>query len=168
MKKPTHIDEKGTHMDGFEKQLNELLVSTYHSIEEIEEKMVKEAKSLNLTINELHLLEAVGDDDEQGRTVSEISERAGLSLPTVTLAVNKLVQKGFVEKRKSNQDGRMVHVTLTRHGRKANRAHQYFHHKMASAVASEMTDEEKAALVKGIEKLNGFLGRKLAKGEKNT
>ena len=152
-------------MKAFEEKLNDLLVTSFRAIEEIEEKMVKDAKTLNLSINELHLIAAVGQDLEEGRTISEISQRINLSLPTVTLAVNKLVKKGFMEKHKSEADGRVVHVILTKQGKKADRAHTYFHRKMVSAVAKDMTEEEQAALVKGIEHLNAFLAGKLAKGE---
>ena len=48
-------------MSLFEKELNDLLVQTYRSIGEMEEQMVCTSKQMNLSISEIHLLEAVGD-----------------------------------------------------------------------------------------------------------
>ncbi len=155
-------------MASFESQLNSLLVRAYRSIEQIEEQQLSSLRRMNLTIGEIHLLEAVGAPREypEGKTISEISDCLGISLPSVTLAINKLVKKGFVEKQKSQRDGRMVHVRLTALGNKVNRAHEYFHRKMAASIAGDMEEDEKAALLRGMGKLNAFLDRNLHKQEK--
>ena len=152
-------------MNSFEAHLNELLVHTYRSIELMEQQMLENNRGLNLTISEFHLLEAVGMPEEcpQGKTISELSEQMGISLPSVTLAINKLVKKGFVEKHKNERDGRLVHVRLTRDGVKANRLHQYFHRKMISSITIDLTEEEKEAMVRGIQKLNQYLNGNLQK-----
>ena len=64
-------------------------------------------------------------------------------------------------------DGRVVYVKLTRLGRKVDAGHRYFHENMVRNVATEMSGEEKATLLKGIEKLNLFLGRKLHENEQD-
>ena len=51
-------------------------------------------------------------------TVSEIAGRLKVTRPSVTVAVNKLVQKGYCEKRRREDDGRAVAVILTGAGRK--------------------------------------------------
>ena len=113
---------------------------------------------MNLSISEIHLLEAVGEasEDGEGPTVSELSERLRISPPSVTAAINKLVTKGYVEKEKSRKDGRMVHITLTKMGQKANLAHRYFHLRMVHSISKDLTEEEQAAMLKGMQKLNEF------------
>ena len=157
-------------MDVFSEQLNALLVDAYRSLIEIEEQMVRSASSLDLSINEIHLIEAVGrpgPTGQTGRTISELSGSVGLSLPSVTVAVNKLVEKGYVEKRRSPQDRRVVLVTLTHEGEKVDRAHRYFHRKMIAAVLEEMTEEEKRVMAKGVIKLNDFFNKQLVRNEEN-
>ena len=159
-----------TDMDVFSEEFNELLVDAYRSLTEIEEQMVRSTSSLDLSINEIHLIDAVGrnrSSSPPGRTISDLSESVGLSLPSVTIAVNKLVRKGYVEKRRSPLDGRVVLVTLTRRGEKVDRAHRYFHQKMIAAVMNEMTEEEKRVMAKGIIKLNDFFNKKLARTDEN-
>lgn len=152
-------------MASFEAQLNSLLVRAYRSIEFIEDQQLANAARLNLTIGEIHLLEAVGSSSDypNGKTISEISEYLRISLPSVTLAINKLLKKGFVEKRRSEQDGRKVHVLLTHRGERVNRVHAHFHHRMARAIAEELTAEEKSAMLRGMEKLNEFFDLSLHK-----
>ena len=160
-------EEGKTGMSLFEKELNDLLVQTYRSIGLMEEQMVCTSKHMNLSINEIHLLEAVGDVGERqdGLTISEISEKMGISLPSVTAAINKLVKKGYVEKNRSQIDGRVVHVTLTKIGQKANTAHRYFHIRMVRSIVQDLTQEEQAAMLKGMRKLNLFFAQKIHRTE---
>lgn len=152
-------------MNSFESQLNELLVSTYRSIEIMEEQMVKNSKDWDLTISEMHLLEAVGPPQKNlpGKTISELSEYLSISLPSVTLAINKLVNKGYVVKQKSSTDGRVVYVSLTRAGQKAEHAHRFFHRSMVSSISKTLTEEEKQAMMSGIQKMNDFFSKSIEK-----
>ncbi len=152
-------------MESFESQLNDLLMRAYRSIELIEEQQLANIERLNLTIGEIHLLEAVGSprSHPEGKTISEISEDLQISLPSVTLAINKLLKKGFVEKRRSEKDGRRVHVLLTHSGETANRAHALFHHRMAASISDGLTEDEKSAMLRGMAKLNCFLNESLHK-----
>ena len=74
----------------------------------------------------------------------------------MTIAINKLLKKGYVEKQKCEKDGRVVFVKLTRLGTKTNAAHQYFHQSMVRNIVKDLTTEEKDAMMKGISKLDSF------------
>ncbi|MFR1474388.1 MAG: MarR family winged helix-turn-helix transcriptional regulator [Hydrogeniiclostridium mannosilyticum] len=94
-------------MNQFEFHLNDLLTRVYRSVELMEEQMLRSSKNLNLSINEIHLLEAVGGgtNEESGRSISELSSRMGIRLPSVTAAVNKLAAKGYVERERRKATG---------------------------------------------------------------
>ena len=143
-------------MDAFEEHLNELLVDVYRSIGKMEESMLKSARSLDLSINEIHLLEAVNKHQEGGCSISDLSQELDISLPSVTIAVGKLIKKGYLVKGRSEADGRMVQISLTDRGAKVDKVHQYFHRKMVASIAKDLSEEEKAALTKGMEKLKDF------------
>lgn len=153
-------------MGNYSDFLSELLERTYYSVLQIEEHMVKGAKSLNLSIGEIHLIEAIAKGKADGKTISKLSEMQNISLPSVTLAINKLVRKGYVIKTKSPQDGRVVNVTLTKRGQKVNNVHQHFHKRMIASVTDALSQEELDSMVKGIVKLNEFLEKKAEKVEK--
>ena len=103
--------------DSFEKELNEILVDTFHAILQVEENTLKRTK-IDLSISELHLLEAAGKSEKQGRTISKLAQELDITLPSVTVAINKLLKKGYVTKAHSGEDARMVYVVLTKQGRK--------------------------------------------------
>lgn len=150
-------------MDRFSQQLNDLLVDVFHSILKIEEQMVQQVAGSDLTVSELHLLESVSKG-EDGRSISDIAADLDITLPSVTVAINKLVKKGYVEKIKSAYDGRQVLTRLTRLGRKVNAGHLYFHENMVRNICKGMSPEEKSILLRGMTNLDQFFQRKLEKG----
>ena len=151
-------------MDAFSTALNEVLVDTYHNILRVEEKALKKSGRIHLSIKEMHLLEAVGKGDEQGRTVSEIADAMNITRPTATVAINKLEKRGYLEKQPDDADGRTVRVTLTRSGKRIDHFHRLYHYNMVTKISESLTDAEKASLFQGIHKLNEFLKESL--GEK--
>jgi DNA-binding MarR family transcriptional regulator len=152
-------------LDSFEKELNDILVDTFRSILKVEEETLKKTL-IDLSISELHLLEAVGKNREQGRTISELAQELDITLPSVTIAIKKLLKKGYVTKVKSGEDGRMVYVVLTKQGRKVDNAHRYFHRQMVRQVSSEFSEEEKQILARGIAKLDEFFKKKISEMER--
>lgn len=142
-------------MDAFSAELNITLVDTYRSINKVEEQAIKNM-GIELSISEMHLIEAVGKEKETGRTISDIAQELGITLPSVTVAINKLVKKGYVQKIKGESDGRTVYVVLTKSGRKIDAVHRYFHQQMVRKISEGFSDEEKEVLLKGIQKLNKF------------
>lgn len=149
-------------MEEFNKSLNELLVDTFNSILKVEEKMIHSMGKYDLSISELHLLETVGKGNYEGKTISEIAKKLDITLPSVTIAVNKLVNKGYLEKKKSEEDARSVLIFLTEPGVKIDRMHQRFHEQMVSSIANTMDDDEKTVLINGISKLSQFFNQKNA------
>ena len=148
-------------MKPFEEQLNEVIVDTYRSILRVEENILKRSDQTDLSISEIHMLEAVGKGKDRRRTISELAEVLNITLPSVTVAINKLMKKGYVEKVRGEEDGRIVYVFLTRQGRRIDSAHRYFHESMVRSIIRDMTESEMQALYKGVMKLDTFLKEQL-------
>ncbi|WP_296628562.1 MarR family transcriptional regulator [uncultured Negativibacillus sp.] len=144
-------------MKPFEEQLNAVIVDTYRSILKVEETILKRSDKIDLSINEMHMLEAVGKGKDRRRTISELAEELNITLPSVTVAINKLMKKGYVEKVRGEEDGRIVYVSLTRMGKKIDSVHRYFHESMVRSIIRDMTEEEQQILYKGVMKLDQFL-----------
>ncbi len=143
-------------MDPFSIALNDLLVNTFHMILKMEEETLKNMSGNKLSISELHMLEAIHREPEKGRTITDIAQDLSITLPTVTVAINKLAQKGYVRKHKGREDGRMVHVLLTEEGRRAEAAHRFFHRHMVQAVSQNIPQEEREVLLKVLRNLQSF------------
>ena len=142
-------------MNDFESSLNDMLVDTFNSILKFEEESLK---TLNepVTISEAHIIEAVGKQPDKQSTVSKIAAVLNIAMPTATVAVKKLEQKGFLAKMPCQRDGRQTIITLTDLGKKIDRAHQFFHRKMARHVAKQFDEAERDVLLKAIQTLNEF------------
>ncbi len=143
-------------MDPKLEELNTLFVDTFTAIMQVEEKSLKQVGRGELSIAEFHTLECIGRGDENRRTVGEIAEALGVTVPTVTVCVNKLVKKGYVTKTKSERDARVAIIELTAVGRKMNRLHRFFHEQMILSIHHEFNDEEMEYLLRCIRKLNTF------------
>ena len=129
--------------------LNKLFTETYNNIGKYEEGTLKNSASENLSLSEYHMIECIGSgDSESGRTIGDIAQCMNVTLPTVTVAINKLDKKGYVTKNKSASDGRVVYIKLTRQGKKMNAAHRYFHKHMVRVVGNQFNDEELRILIK--------------------
>lgn len=143
-------------MDAFALALNDLLVNTFHDILKLEEESLAKASANQLSINEMHLLEAIAKGKDLGRSITDIARELSITLPSVTAAVNKLVKKSFVTKSKHESDKRLVLVFLTQEGKRAEAAHRFFHRAMVNAASQGLNEEEKAALLKGLTRLHQF------------
>ena len=140
-------------------ELDELLVRTYQNVNRVESSMLASSQN-DLSIAELHILESVGRGEGGSRSISAIAQAMEITLPTVTVAVKRLEKKGYVQKSKDENDGRVTRVALTAQGRKMDAAHRYFHENMVRSITREMSEAEVEALVRILSKLNRFLLRK--------
>jgi len=143
-------------VDSFDKELNQLFMRTYRSINKVEETMLQTMSNGSLSISEMHIIECIGRDRKNGVTVSDIAQDMEITLPSATIAVKKLEKKGYVTKARDTEDGRRVYVQLTEHGRKAEVAHRYFHRKMLKAVSKMIREEDRPVLLNAVRALNDF------------
>jgi len=137
--------------------LNELLVDLFHDILEIEEKSLRDNGS-DLTITEMHTIHAVGD--ERPRTMTEVSRDLNITMGTLTTGVDKLIKKGYLVRKRTEEDKRVVLVELTEKGVEAKRMHDSFHQEMITSVIEELNDEEESVLIQALKKLIGFFDEK--------
>lgn len=136
------------------KILNELLVETFNDILTIEQNAIKEGNLKDLSITEIHTIAAIGMYDS--KAMSEIAQQLEITVGTLTIAINNLVKKGYVERKRSETDRRVVLIELTRKGKLAFRVHEKFHSDMIRATIEGLSDEEESVLINSLEKLNSF------------
>ena len=148
-------------LDPYAQRLNDTIIDIYDAIMRVESQML--ARSVkDLTIVELHVLEAIGRAGEEGLSISDVAQARQVSLPSMTVTVKKLEQKGYVEKTRSARDGRIVQVHLTRRGRKYNAMHAYFHERMGRALLRDVPTAQRPALLDAVESIDAFLKGQLA------
>ncbi len=148
-------------MDSRLRELNTLLVDTFDTVIRVEEKSLKHVGEGELSIAEFHTLECIGGGEDSRRTVGEIAEVLGVTVPTVTVCVGKLVRKGYVTKTRSEKDARVAIIELTPEGKRMNRLHRFFHEQMVLTVGNEFTEDELECLLRCIRKLKVYFEEKL-------
>ena len=152
-------------MDAFSEKLNAVLSAAFQSVLKLEEQMLHSMGAMRLSISEVHMLEAVGKSASEGRSIGDLARELSVAMPTVTIAVRKLEGKGLVQRARGAHDARTVWITLTEAGRKINRVHARFHENMARNIAADLGDEERAVLLRSMEKLNDHFERRLIRNK---
>ena len=134
--------------------LNDLLVGLFRSITTIEEQSICTGEYRNMTTNDMHVIEAIGTGTP--RNMTAVARALGVTTGTLTISVNSLVKKGYVERVRSEEDRRVVLVSLTAKGKRAFEHHEKFHREMIRHVVEMLNEDEKRVLEKSLEGLNGF------------
>lgn len=138
--------------------LNELLVELFNRILKIEEAALKAEGTEDLSMTEMHTIDAISD--QGSRTMSEVSRDLDITLGTLTIGVDRLIRKGYAKKRRSEEDKRIVLVELTEKGQRAKAIHEAFHQDMIESVVAYLDPEEEQILIQSLSKLMVFFKEK--------
>lgn len=139
-------------------EINNFLVKVFNNVLRTEEASLKTKEFNNLSMREMHVIEAVCDAAGQDcNTASEIALSQNVTAGTLTATVSTLEKKGFVIRRQDSKDKRMVRIFPTEKGKTANEIHQSFHHEMVSAIMSVLNADELKVFVKGLAAVQHFL-----------
>lgn len=136
-------------------RINEYLVDIFNRVQVIEETSLRTSQFNDVSLKEMHTIEIIGKNSNV--TPSDIARELMLTLGTITTSLNKLEVKGYIERRRSKLDRRVVHLTLTKKGRLLDRLHHKFHKNMVSHIVEDMNEEELEALLRGLKNLHQFL-----------
>lgn len=134
--------------------INNILVNLINEIWELEEKAIITEEFRDLTNNDMHVIEAVGLGN--GRNMSSIAKKLNITVGSLTTAMNSLVNKKYVERRRSEEDRRVVYVKLTAKGIKAYKHHEDYHRQMTQAILDKLDETEIPVLVKTLDALSEF------------
>ena len=134
--------------------LNSILVNLFNDILNIEEKALITEEFKGISVTDMHIIEAIGVMEQ--RTMSKIAKSLNVTMGTLTIGVNGLVKKGYVERNRSQKDRRIVYASLTVKGKAAYVHHMRFHKDMINSVINDITEEEAEILTRTLKKLEDF------------
>lgn len=141
-------------MENAYKTINHILVNLINEIWELEEKAIITEEFKDLSNNDMHVIEAIGLGD--GKNMSAIAKKLNITVGSLTTAMNSLVNKKYVERRRSEEDRRVVYVKLTAAGVRAYRHHEDYHRQMTQAILDKLDENEIPVLVKTLDALDEF------------
>ena len=140
-----------------QKVINDLLVEIFHHILSIEGSVLRE-RGVKLSMNEIHVLEAIQKEEEP--TMSHIAKRLRVTVGTLTTAVNRLVEKGYVKRHREIDDKRKVIVSLAKPGVEVLKLHDEFHNDFLDATFKDMRLDEDEVLLQSLENLSEYFKKK--------
>lgn len=120
----------------------------------IEKDILREISDLdigNLTMAEIGIMDAIGRHSE--KTIKEIADQLEVAVSTPTKTMDRLVKKGYITRKTSDHDRRMVVSTLTEKGNTALEKIAMMRQKKINAITAKLTSEELNQLQAMIDKL---------------
>lgn len=122
-----------------------------HSLGEMEEQAKEYFDLKDLTLTQMHYLEVISQLGNPN--ITELASALQLTKPTVTVGIDKLIERNYVYKVPSDDDRRNSHLHLTDKGRQINAMHAYAHERFSELIAETLEPHEIETLVQILEKL---------------
>ena len=124
--------------------VNSILVKLFKDILNIEERALITSEYKDISVNDMHIIEAIGI--QEAKNMSAVAKAMSVTVGTLTIAINT----------RSEEDRRVVLVSLSEKGEKAYLHHKIFHEKMVMAVLDGLNPKETEDLTKALLKLQKF------------
>lgn len=131
---------------------------------ELEKMSIDVGTGEKLYPSEFHVIVAVGSGYEN--TVTGLSKRLEITKGAVSQVVNRLHEKGFVNKERNKDYGKEIILSLTKKGQKAFKVQEDFHNKMKDEFINHLetvTHEQMDSLVLILGKIENYVDMFLKK-----
>ncbi len=143
-----------------QEQLNHFFVTVFNDILHLEEASLAKGPHKQLSVSEMHVIEAVCNNQEESNTMKELSKILRITASSLTIAVKKLEQKGYLIRKKSETDKRKVYVTATEIAKAANVEHAKYHKELVESITNKLNETEIESLIAALKTLHHFFSTK--------
>ena len=138
--------------------LNDYFLHSALHMMTLEEQCLRKVCAENLSIRELHVIEAVVVLSAQRKnTMAEIARYLHLSPASLTTAVNTLVRKEYLVREYSPSDRRVIFVEATEKGAEANRKYLDFVRNMIWYISKDLDEQTSDVMIEALMKLGEYL-----------
>jgi len=120
-----------------------------------EEVALSKGYFADLSVAELHTLDAIGPYGD--RSMSETAAILGVTTGTLSVAVDRLVKKEYIQRRRDETDRRVVRICLTRSGKLAYRMHGKFYTLLVRRLMGSLNDEQQMLLKNMVRDIDLFM-----------
>jgi DNA-binding MarR family transcriptional regulator len=121
-------------------------------IARMETEAIGQEQFAELSMRQVYYLETILRMESP--TFSDVAQNLGITKPSVTAIVEKLIQKGYVEKVQSENDRRTYHIIPTKKAATFSQLHENTHRQMAQLFTKTLNEAE-------IQQLTGLLQKVL-------
>ena len=110
------------------------------------------SRSADFTIKEMFLIDVLGS--RESATMSELAQILSVPLTTMTSMVTRLVNKGYLDRSRTEEDRRVVLVSLSSEGKEIFRQHRHEYVRTVSEILGDLAEEDQKTIL-------GFIGQVL-------
>lgn len=100
----------------------------------------------DLTVIEINTLVVIGHGEED-KKMSEIANSLGVTFGTPTVTVDRLIKKGYVIRRRDNEDRRQVFISLSETGKDVFESIIIIRNILAEKIYGILSEDERKALI---------------------
>lgn len=131
--------------------MEEIIAKLSAYMARMEEEAKEQYSFKELTLTQMHYLEMISELENPNLT--ELAAAMKLTKPTITVLVDKLIEKELVYKVQSDADRRSTHLHLTERGKLINQMHEYAHRRIVEQIEKKIDADEMAQLMALLEKI---------------
>ncbi|MDR4889509.1 MarR family transcriptional regulator [Fredinandcohnia sp. QZ13] len=137
------------------KELVDSYIDVSFSVNTTAESLVKEQIGSNLTNEQHYTLRYI--NKVGSCTSTELAEVFEVKKSAITAIINRLFEKGLIQRTRDENDRRIVYLTLSNKGNELFTKTEERVHKLVESIIGEFSEEEIVRFLKTYEKLNGIL-----------
>ena len=131
--------------------MEEIIAKLSAYMARMEEEAKEQYSFKDLTLTQMHYLEMISELENPNLT--ELATAMKLTKPTITVLVDKLIEKELIYKVQSDADRRSTHLHLTERGKLINQMHEYAHRRIAEQIDKKINADEMTQLTVLLEKI---------------
>jgi len=106
-------------------------------------------------------------DDVQETSLFDLARHMGVTASTMSLTVDRLERGGYVNRKRSKEDGRRVDLRLTAAGVRIKRQQKVLEPELVQAVLSHLNERKRRQALRGLELLAEASREMIAAGDLN-
>ena len=126
----------------------------------LEEQSLKHVCTEDLSLRELHVLEAASSLSSGGmNTMAEIAKYLRVTPASLTAAVNVLVKKGYLYREYNTADRRVIRINLTERGLEANSKYLDFIKCFLQYIGRDLDEETADKMIDSLMKAVDYFER---------
>ncbi|MFS0822071.1 MarR family winged helix-turn-helix transcriptional regulator [Bacillus sp. 1P02SD] len=137
------------------KELVDSYIDVSFSVNTTAESLVKEQIGSDLTNEQHYTLRYINKVGSS--TSTELAEVFEVKKSAITAIINRLFEKGLIQRTRDENDRRIVYLTLSNEGNELFTKTEERVHKLVESIIGEFSEEEIVQFLKTYEKLNGIL-----------
>jgi len=134
-----------------EKEMIRIIEKLTRAMGKIEDEALSTGELSQLSVRQIYYLDIINKLDKP--TVSELARELNVTKPTVTIAVNHLIDRGLIHKEQSQEDKRVFFLYPTEKGERISVAHNKAHEDFVIHLISKLTPEETKQFVRIFSKI---------------